>query len=130
MANIGVFTRGYDNARTGVNYKENILTAGAVQQHGVKQLFTLALPGDARGAEAQPLIATNIKTARGVVDLVIVCTMANQVFTFDANDGAIVWVRTLGRPIKNTKSIDTWQINDHWGVLSTPVIDPDTGTLY
>jgi len=62
--------------------------------------------------------------------------MANQVWAFDANNGAQLWQRTLGRPIDGTKAIDYSGgpkmpfINDHWGILSTPVIDLAAGVLY
>jgi hypothetical protein len=56
--------------------------------------------------------------------------MANQVFAFDANTGAQLWMVPLGTPIKSTGAIDDHPINDHWGILSTPVIDPAAGMLY
>ena len=43
--------------------------------------------------------------------------MANQVFAFDANDGAKLWMVQLGPPIKGDSSIDAHLINDHWGIL-------------
>src|SRR4051794_6859717 len=63
-------------------------------------------------------------------DLVLVATMANRVFAFDANTGAQVWSHTLGTPVKGNQGIDEHQINDHWGILSTPVIDVGTGIMY
>src|SRR4051794_20356825 len=128
---ISVLTRAYDNSRTGANVHETELTAAAVSKRGVRRLFSLNLPGDARGAEAQPLIVPDVQMPDGSRrDLVLVATMANRVFAFDANNGALVWSRTLGTPIKGKKEIDDHQINDHWGILSTPVIDIGTGTMY
>jgi outer membrane protein assembly factor BamB len=68
--------------------------------------------------------------------------MANRVYAFDVESGASRWKTDLGRPITPTPrgnptpsgqqptEIDTWGINRRWGILSTPVIDADTQTLY
>ena len=62
---ISVLTRAYDNARTGANTQETVLTAAAVGTRGVKRLFSLNLPGDQRGAEAQPLIVSGVQMPDG-----------------------------------------------------------------
>jgi PQQ enzyme repeat len=126
-----VTTRSYDNTRAGANTQESILTPASISQRGIKRLFTLSLPGDARGCEAQPLIVPGVRLTDGSShDVVYIATMANQVFAFDANTGAQLWVVQLGMPIKGTQSIDAHLINDHWGILSTPVVDLQTGILY
>lgn len=59
--------------------------------------------------------------------------MANNVWAFDADDGTQIWrVPTkLGTPIRpNGTEIDIFRINRMWGILSTPVIDPATQTMY
>jgi len=128
---ISVLTRAYDNARSGANLEESVLTAAAVRSRGIKRLFSLQLPGDRRGAEAQPLIVPSVRLPNGQTrDLVLLATMANRVFAFDANDGTPVWERTLGTPINGSKDIDFHLVNDHWGVLSTPVIDGAAGVIY
>jgi hypothetical protein len=125
-----VTTRSYDNFRSGANTQETILTPAAVRARGIKQLLTLALPGDARGCEAQPLIVPAVKMADGTHDVVYIATMANQVFAFDVDTGAQLWMIQLGAPIKGNTSIDSHMINDHWGILSTPVIDAQAGVMY
>ena len=126
-----ITTRSYDNTRSGANLQEQILTPAAVGRRGMKRLFSLPLPGDARGCEAQPLIVPGVKLADGSThDVVYVATMANQVFAFDANTGAQLWVVQLGTPIKSNPTIDDHPINDHWGILSTPVIDAQAGVMY
>ncbi len=60
---LAVITRAYDNTRSGANTQETLLTPAAIRQRGIKRLFTLALPGDARGCEAQPLIAPGVTLA-------------------------------------------------------------------
>ena len=128
---ISVLTRGYTNSREGANTQESVLTAAAVRSRGIRRLFSLPLPGNSRGAEAQPLIVPGVRLPDGHTrDLVVIATMANQIFAFDTNDGTRVWQRTLGTPITGSKAIDEYLINGHWGILSTPVIDAAAGVIY
>ena len=128
---VSVLTRGYSSARDGATTQESVLTAAAVRSRGIKRLFSLSLPGDARGAEAQPLIVPGVALPGGRRrDLVLLATMANRIFAFDANDGTTLWERTLGTPINGSKDIDAHLVNDHWGVLSTPVVDPAASVMY
>jgi hypothetical protein len=80
--------------------------------------------------EAQPLILPNVNTARGTRDVLVLPSMADVVRGVDAHDGSGVWQVTLGVPITGSASIDYHVINDHWGCLSTGVIDADTQRLY
>jgi outer membrane protein assembly factor BamB len=129
--NAGVTTSSYDNTRCGANIEETTLTPAAVRARGIRHLFSLALPGDARGAEAQPLIVPGVKLKNGSIhDVVYVATMANMIFAFDANTGAQLWMVQLGTPINGSGDIDAHLINDHWGIVSTPVIDLQTSLLY
>jgi outer membrane protein assembly factor BamB len=123
-----VFTRSGGNLRHGVYGGETRLTP-AVVRGGLRKLFTLTMTGDKRGMEAQPLFAPAIRANNGQThDLCVCSTMANQVWAFDANSGKQIWKASLGKPINSTKQIDGWLINDHWGILSTGVID--AGVLY
>lgn len=120
---IPVLTRGYDNLRSGTNYRETILTPEAIRHAGGLRLqFTLVMPGDKRGCEAQPLLAPNVQTTSGAYDLCVCATMSSNVWAFDAQTGAPLWMTRLGNPIKGSKQIDGWLINDFWSVLSTEVI--------
>jgi hypothetical protein len=126
-----VTTRSYDNARTGATTDETVLTPVAVGTRGIRRLFSLNTPGDARGIEGQPLVVPGVIMAGGSAhDVVYLADMANQVWAFDANDGAMLWKQQLGTPVQGSQSIDLYQINDHWGVLGTPVIDAAAGIIY
>lgn len=126
-----VTTRSYDNSRSGTNVHETVLTPEAVGTRGIKKLLTLELPGDKRGCEAQPLIVPQVTMADGSQhDVVYLATMANRVFAFDANTGTQLWMVELGTPINGSTKIDEYLINDHWGILFTPVIDAAAGVLY
>jgi len=126
-----VLTRAYDNSRTGANPKETTLTQANVAQRGIKRLTSLTIDGDARGIEAQPLILPKVKMADGKVrDVLVLCSMNNSVRAFDANTYDVLWTISLGTPVNGSNAIDMHQINDHWGILSTGVIDPQTQILY
>jgi len=126
-----VTTRAFDQARSGANRFETVLTPAALRARGIRRLFSLDLPGDARGCEAQPLLVPAVRMPNGRVrNLVLLATMANRVFAFDADDGSQLWQRDLGRPIKGSPAIDAHMINDNWGILSTPVIDAKEQILY
>ena len=140
-AAVDVVTRSYSIGRTGCNTYETVLNPDNVA--GLQKLFSLYITDDPR-TEAQPLIMTGLKMSDGAVhDVVFVCTMDNSVWAFDANTGKPIWPKpaslgpSIHPPLTNKNAniptqttIDMWGINFHWGVLSTPVIDPDSKTLY
>jgi hypothetical protein len=101
--------------------------------------------------EAQPLILPRVTLLDGTTrDVMVLPSMANIVRGVDAHSGAGLWQTTLGanlgKPINGATplgpkpqpdncvgaqlTIDCHAINDKWGVLSTGVIDPDTGRVY
>ena len=136
-----VLTRSYDNSRSGANIQETGLTPTNVAN--LKNLRELTLDtGDDPRIEAQPLYFHQLQMADGQKhDVVIVCTMADNVYAFDVNNGSKIWKTNLGTPIspkitgrtqfgENETEIDRWGINKKWGILSTPVIDIDSKTLY
>jgi outer membrane protein assembly factor BamB len=144
---VDVLTRSYDIGRTGSNVREKVLTPSVVSK-GLQKLFSLDItsdsghPDDPR-LEAQPLIVTGLRMNDGRIhDVVYVCTMQNNIWTFDANTGEKIWAApvSLGRAINPkltpspgipTKSeIDMWGINIAWGILSTPVIDREREIMY
>src|SRR5271166_2193728 len=126
-----VLTRAYDNSRSGTTLNETILTQDNVGTKGIRKYFSLYMEGDARGAESQTLILPKVPVADGTVrDVAIVSSMNNLVWAYDANDSDILWVQKLGVPINGSGAIDFHNINDHWGILSTGVIDPDTYHWY
>ena len=139
-------TRSADNARSGWNARETVLSQKSIGTKGIVRSTIIPVIGDARGMEAQPLILPGVTTARGVRDVMVLPSMANVVRGVDAHDGSGIWQVTLGTPIDGKVSIgpkqnpdgcvgaemtiDCHGINDKWGVLSTGVIDPDTQRVY
>jgi hypothetical protein len=125
-----ITTRGYDLARTGANNNEPTLTATAVRTKGIVKLFSIPIPDDPR-LEAQPLAVEGVHLANNQTrDLILQATMGNWIYAFDAETGAQIWRKFLGRPIASTRAIDGYLINVNWGILSTPVIDEAAGIIY
>lgn len=123
-------TRSADNARSGWNARETTLTQSAVRTKGITRITIIPLVGDARGMEAQPLILPRVATVRGVRDVMVLPSMANVVRGVDAHDGSGIWQVTLGTPVTSSATIDSKSINQHWGCISTGVIDASLGRLY
>jgi len=74
---------------------------------------------------ATPLYFANGPGGKGIF---IVVTTGNDVFALDETTGAQVWTKNLGTP--PTKSGCQGNGISPLGILSTPVIDAKTGTLY
>jgi hypothetical protein len=123
-------TRSADNARSSWNAHESQLTQASVGTKGIVRATIIPVIGDARGMEAQPLILPGVKTSRGTRDVMVLPSMADVVRGVDAHDGSGIWQVTLDVAVKGSGKIDYHVINDHWGCLSTGVIDPDTKRLY
>ena len=126
-----VLTRGYDNNRTGWNAGETVLDQDSIRTRGVQRFYSLQMEGDARGCEAAPLIVPNVLTRTGYkMNLAIQASMSDGLWCFNADTGEVLWAVKLGMPIKGDMSFDMYKINDNWGILGTPVIDPTTNILY
>src|SRR5580700_8302940 len=66
-AQTGVYTKAFDNARSGVNQNETALSQQSVMNKGMVRQTTIPVIGDARGMEAQPLILPKVTIADGSV---------------------------------------------------------------
>ena len=130
---MNVLTRSYTNARTGANTAETVLTPALVGSNLLVKHFSLDVNDDPR-IEAQPLFVSGVRIGNQAPrDIVYVCTMANNVWAFDADTGQEVWPHpvNLGPPLlPGTFEIQLFNINRLWGILSTPVIDLETNTIY
>ena len=120
---VSVTTRSYDNGRTGWNSSETTLTPANVNPSTFHKIGEIRVDDK---IEASPLFIENVNTSIGVRDLLIVSTTNNTVYAFDANTHEQVWAKYLGEPVIHLKDA----IYERWGITSTPVVDPDTNTLY
>ena len=116
-----LLTRSFNNHRTGCNLEETILTPEGVRAHGIRLLYEIRLPGDARGMEAQPLVVPDLEMADGKRhEVLFAATMNNDVAAYDAATGELLWHQHLANPVKSDASADMFRLADHWGILFNP----------
>jgi hypothetical protein len=136
-----VVTNRYDNARTGANTQETVLTTSNVKIGSFGLLFSRQYDGN---PYAQPLFVSGLNIGGKVRDVVFVATSTNHVYAFDATDpaaGMPLWSRQLalagevrvgGTRDGNTITGQTWcqDMFPFVGITGTPVIDPDSRRMY
>ena len=128
-AQVNILTRSEDNARTGANLNETILTPANVSSATFGKLFTVPTDGQ---IYAQPLYMSKLKIAGGTHNVVFIASMLNTVYALDADTGATLWSKNFGTPIvpKEVESDQNITWNTGIGILGTPVIDPSTNYMY
>src|ERR1700733_13663857 len=128
-----VITSQYDNARTGANLNETNLTPRNVNVQHFGKTFTLHVDGD---VYAQPLFLGGVEIpGKGRHDVLFIATEHDSVYAFDAygNPSTPLWQATfLKKGLTTVPALDASCpfISPEIGITSTPVIDPETGTLY
>ena len=139
-AGVGVFTQHNNLARTGANLQETTLNTLNINLNRFGLLFTRDVDDQ---IYAQPLVMTNVTIpGRGVHNLVLVATVNNSVYAFDADSPSVTapyWQVSFNSanavPPRNTDLTGACGGNyqdysGNMGIVSTPVIDPATGTIY
>jgi hypothetical protein len=133
-----VTTWHYSNTRTSANTTETILTPAKVNVTTFGKLFTQPVDGIIVG---QPLYLPGVTIPNnGVHNIVYVATMNDTVYAFDADSGttSALWQTSLltyspagATPVpvsvKGCAGTVGWT---QTGVISTPVIDPYSNTIY
>src|ERR1035441_2323729 len=89
---------------------------------GCLNTFLCQMTADACGCS----VVSGPAEASALGNVMVLPSMADIVRGVDAHDGSEIWQVTLGTPITGSQSIDSHQINQYWGCLSTGVIDADT----
>ena len=121
-----VLTYHNNNARTGLNAKETILTPANVTSATFGRLFTIPVDGL---VDAQPLYVSAVTISSVVHNLLIVATEHGSVYSFDADTGASLWnITTLksGETTSDARGCD--QVLPEIGITATPVVfRPKTG---
>jgi hypothetical protein len=128
---VSVLTYHNDDARDGANLQEVILTPSNVNSTKFGKL--LAYPVDGQ-VYAQPLYMAGLSIAGGTHDVVFVATMNNSVYAFDADaasaPGTTFWHVDSTVLFPAVTLCDTGGPCGSVGILSTPVIDASTNTIY
>ena len=137
---IQVLTYHNDNLRTGLNANETILTPSVVNSAQFGQLFSQTVDGIIVG---QPLYLADVSIPNlGVHNVLYVATQHDSVYAFDAdnNSGSNVsplWQVSFINPGAGITTVPgtTQKCSgvtgfSEIGIESTPVIDPNTNTIY
>jgi hypothetical protein len=127
-----VTTYHYNVERTGWNHEERELNTRNVRSKSFGLVTTVAL--DAQ-VDAQPLVLANVTVASGTdpgtYTLAYVVTENDTIYAIDTATGKIVLERNLGAPVPRSALPGKCANNGPTvGITSTPVIDPESKTLY
>ena len=136
-AQVNVTTYHNDNARSGVNVKETILTPANVNSKAFGRKFIQLVDG---AVYAQPLYLSNVAIpGNGTHNAVYVATENDTIYAFDADSNAgtnaqPLWKTAFAHPPQVTAvpSGDTGctDLVPKIGITSTPVIDVPSQTIY
>ena len=126
---VNVQERSYNKYRTGADTAETVLTPANVKSTAnlFHKQFVMKVDGKIEGS---PLYASAVAIGGGIHKRPL--CRDHAVFAFDADTGAQLSVRWLGTPTAgfDLGVLKPVTIHSEFGVVSTPVIDPDTGTIY
>jgi len=138
-----VLTSYNDNQRTGANLTETLLTTNNVNTNQFGLLYTRPVDDQ---IYAQPLIMTNVTIpGKGVKNLLLVATVNDSVYAFDADDATVTapyWAVSFINPPNVVAPANTdlsaigacggnyRDFSGKMGIVGAPVIDPVAGTIY
>ncbi|MBZ5642597.1 MAG: choice-of-anchor D domain-containing protein [Acidobacteriia bacterium] len=132
QAQIRVTTEHNDNARTGADTQETVLTHADVNVSQFGKLYSATVDGY---IYAQPLYLYHVNISGVFHNVVYVATEHDSVYAFDADTGTQLWHDSFINPpsITTVSPADAsapFDLIPEIGITGTPAIDPVAGTLY
>ena len=135
---VSVLTQHNDNARTGQNTSETILTTANVNLNQFGKLFAMPVDGL---VFAQPLYVPGVTINGSTHNVVIIATEADSVYAYDADaSGAPLWKASMvdaahgagsgETPLNSATTLACTDVQPLIGITSTPVIDPTSNAIY
>ena len=128
-----VLTSHNDLFRTGQNLAETILSPSNVHSTTFGKLASYGVDGQ---VYTQPLYVAGLTLPDGGShNVVFLGTEHDSVYAFDANGGGQLWRTSFIDPANGVTPVPSSEmgsndISPEVGITGTPVIDPDTNTLY
>ena len=127
QAQVNVTTYHNDNARTGQNTQETILTPANVNSAQFGKLFSVSVDG---WVYAQPLYLSNVSIGGSTHNVLYVATEHDSLYAIDADKGTILWQTSLipsgGSAVSSSGDLACTDLVPEVGITGTPVIDaPD-----
>jgi hypothetical protein len=119
-----------DNARTGQNLTETILSSAYVRSSVFGKIVHLMLDGK---VDAQPLYLSGLNIpGRGARDVLYAATEHGTVYAIDAGSSTSIWAKSmLGAGEVPSEAVGgCGQVTPEIGVTATPVIDRANGVMY
>ncbi len=114
-----------DNARTGLNPHETILTPANVNSSTFGKINLLPVDGK---VDAEPLYLSDVTINGQTHNVLYVVTEHDSIYALDADNGAQLWKASALGPAESTSdNHGCGQITPEIGITSTPVIDRRKG---
>jgi hypothetical protein len=131
-----VLTYHNDNARTGADLSETVLSPATVSPTTFGKLFSYPVDG---AVFAQPLYASGVQIGKAHLNLVFVATDHGNIYAFNADtnlwkNAAPIWHTSFTNPAAGVTTVTGSEVGSsvipELGIIGTPVIDRSTGTMY
>jgi chitodextrinase len=123
-----------DLARTGQNLQEYALTPSSVSSGQFGKRWSCPVDG---AVYAQPLYVANLLINGGTHNVLLVATMHDSLYAFDADNPSCVvyWQVSFINPsagvtTQSSAQVGCQDVQTEYGIMGTPVIDPVAQTIY